>query len=70
MVGIERLDEEDKVVVQKLIYRHLEATESARAKEILADWTKFAGSFWKVEPKSIAAQPVEPKPAQTTATKP
>mgnify|MGYP000458437209 CR=1 FL=1 len=76
MVGIERLDEEDKVVVQKLIYRHLEATESARANEILADWTKFAKSFWKVKPRSTLATPIEFKPVspatlgETAATKP
>ncbi|MEP6667671.1 MAG: glutamate synthase large subunit [Chthoniobacter sp.] len=62
MVGIERLTDDDKGLVQKLIYKHLEATESARAKEILADWQKFAGRFWKVVPKS-AAKPAEPKPA-------
>jgi len=63
MVGIERLTEEDKVVVQQLIYKHLEATESARAKEILADWSKFASSFWKVLPKSTPAKAGESKPA-------
>jgi glutamate synthase (NADPH/NADH) large chain/glutamate synthase (ferredoxin) len=67
MVGIERLDEEDKGVVQQLIYKHLEATESARAKEILADWQKFAGSFWKVKPKAQAGKPAEAKaPAAAT----
>jgi glutamate synthase (NADPH/NADH) large chain/glutamate synthase (ferredoxin) len=68
MVGIERLTDDDKVVVQQLIYKHLEATESARAKEILADWSKFAGAFWKVKPKTAAAKPVEPKPAAPVAT--
>jgi len=75
LVGIERLNEEDKATVQQLIYKHLEATESARAKEILADWQKFAGSFWKVKPKSQTGKPVETKaPAaageQVSAVKP
>ena len=26
-----------------MIYQHLEATESARAKEVLADWAQFQG---------------------------
>jgi glutamate synthase domain-containing protein 3 len=68
MVGIERLSEEDKTVVQQLIYKHLEASESARAKEILADWTKFAGSFWKVKAKGPAPKPVETKPVAVAAS--
>jgi len=66
LVIIERLSDEDTGLVQQLIYRHLEATESARAKEILADWQKFAGSFWKVKPKS-AGKPAEVKPAAPAA---
>jgi len=62
LVGIERLSEEDKGLVQQLIYKHLEATESARAKEILADWQKFAGNFWKVKPKSTG-KPADVKPS-------
>jgi len=69
LVGIERLNEEDKGIVQQLIYKHLEATESARAKEILADWQKFAGSFWKVKPKALAGKPAEAK-APVTASGP
>jgi glutamate synthase domain-containing protein 3 len=68
LVSIERLSEEDRVILQQLVYRHLEATESERAKEILADWPKFAGSFWKVQPKAAApvfnpAQAAQPEPA-------
>ncbi len=57
LVAIERLGEEDKVVVQSLIYRHLEATESPRAKEVLGDWTRFSGAFWKVAPKAAMTKP-------------
>jgi glutamate synthase domain-containing protein 2/glutamate synthase domain-containing protein 1/glutamate synthase domain-containing protein 3 len=66
MVGIERLSEEDKGVVQQLIYKHLEATESIRAREILADWPKFAGTFWTVRPKTPTARPSEAKPEAKT----
>jgi glutamate synthase domain-containing protein 3 len=69
LVVAERLTEEDKVVLQQLIYRHLEATDSARAREILGDWTRFAGAFWKVIPRPPAAKPAEAyPPAKTEAT--
>ena len=64
LVVIDRLTDEDKVVLQQLIYRHLEATESQRAKEILGDWPRFAGHFWKVKPKPPIAKPLELKPVQ------
>jgi glutamate synthase (NADPH/NADH) large chain/glutamate synthase (ferredoxin) len=62
LVVVERLSDEDKVIVQQLVYRHLEATESARAKQILGEWSKFAAHFWKVKPKPPAAKPSEAKP--------
>jgi glutamate synthase domain-containing protein 3 len=58
-----RLEEEGDVKALKgLIYRHLELTDSQRAKEILADWPKFAAKFWKVCP----TVPDAPKVAETT----
>jgi glutamate synthase domain-containing protein 2/glutamate synthase domain-containing protein 1/glutamate synthase domain-containing protein 3 len=51
LIVIERLSEEDEKLLQGLIYRHLEATESKRAKEILGDWAKFRPDFWKATPK-------------------
>jgi glutamate synthase domain-containing protein 3 len=68
LVVNERLTDEDKVVLQQLIYRHLEATDSARAREILADWNRFAASFWKVIPRPPAAKPSEAKPEAKTET--
>jgi len=59
----EALSDEDKVVVQQLIYQHLDKTESVRAKEILADWPKYAAKFWKVRPRQSP-----PKPAAVAAT--
>ena len=68
LVVIERLSDEDKVVLQQLIYRHLEATESARAREILGDWNRFESSFWKVIPRPPAAKASESKPEAKTET--
>jgi glutamate synthase (NADPH/NADH) large chain/glutamate synthase (ferredoxin) len=62
LIVAERLTAEDEVVVKQLIYQHLEATESRRAKDILADWAKFQPNFWKAVPKPPAAKPPEPKP--------
>ena len=49
MVTLHRLSEPEEINALKgIIYKHLELTESARAKEILGDWTKFEPLFWKV----------------------
>jgi len=51
MVGLERLSgAEDSKILQAIIYQHLEATESRKAKEILAKWDQFSPKFWKVIP--------------------
>jgi glutamate synthase (NADPH/NADH) large chain/glutamate synthase (ferredoxin) len=65
LVGVERLAEPDVTLVQQLVYRHLENTESERAREILANWAHFGPKFWKVRPHLPPAKPVEaqPKPA-------
>ncbi len=58
MVGLERLsDQADISVLKELIYKHLELTESGRAKEILADWTKHEKLFWKVCPHPPVQSP-------------
>ncbi|MCB1089115.1 MAG: glutamate synthase subunit alpha, partial [Verrucomicrobiae bacterium] len=66
MVQITRFeDAEDENAVKQLIYQHLEYTESERAREILGDWERFRGRFWKVAPKAglsevkAAADPVK-----------
>jgi glutamate synthase (NADPH/NADH) large chain/glutamate synthase (ferredoxin) len=59
LVAIERLAGEDDVVaLQALIYKHLELTESALAKEVLGDWEGFKTKFWKVLPKVPTAPPL------------
>ena len=60
LIRVERLGSEDDINTLKgLIYKHLEMSESARAKEILADWPGFQEKFWKVVP----LPPVVAKPA-------
>jgi glutamate synthase domain-containing protein 2/glutamate synthase domain-containing protein 1/glutamate synthase domain-containing protein 3 len=58
--------EEDVTALKGLIYKHLELTESERAKEILADWPKYAAKFWKVCP----TVPDAPKAADAAAKAP
>ena len=41
-------DAEGSQTLQSLIYRHLELTDSARAREILGDWPRFAAKFWQI----------------------
>ena len=51
MVTLEKLSgPEDAKVLQAIIYQHLEATESKKAKEILAKWDEYAAKFRKVVP--------------------
>jgi glutamate synthase (NADPH/NADH) large chain/glutamate synthase (ferredoxin) len=66
MVGLERLtsDEEAKRL-EKLIYAHLEATESPRAAAILKNWSETRGQFWAVVP-----HPAEAKPAAAPVHEP
>ena len=58
MVGLERLDENEEIKeLQKLIYDHLEATESHAANDILKNWEKSLPKFWRVVPNPPAAKP-------------
>ena len=66
MVTLEKLSGgEDAKALQAIIYQHLEATESKKAKEILAKWDDYAPKFRKVVPHP----PVSTLPAgQATPT--
>ncbi len=71
LVVHERLvEEEDIVAVQGLVYKHLERTESDRAKEILGDWHRYESKFWKIRPIHIPTAPkvdvVPPRAAEET----
>ena len=49
--------EEDVNTLKAFIYQHIERTESEKARDILADWPKYADKFWKVSPTVPAAKP-------------
>ena len=54
LVGISRLEQpEDVKFLQALIYRHLELTDSQRAREILNGWQEYSYMFWKITPFSV-----------------
>jgi glutamate synthase (NADPH/NADH) large chain/glutamate synthase (ferredoxin) len=51
MITLHRLGTPEEIKsVRGLIYRHLELTDSARARAILDHWTQFEPLFWKVQP--------------------
>jgi len=65
LVTRERLEHEaDIIAVKELVYKHLERTESDRAKEILSDWNRYESKFWKIRPIGL---PPAPKPALAIA---
>jgi len=68
LVVIERLNATTEVPLKELVEKHLKETGSAYAKEILADWPRFAASFWKVLPRPPAPKPSEVKPTATSET--
>jgi len=52
MVDLEPLiDEEDILTVQDLLRKHVECTQSTRAKKVLADWDRMFSKFVKVMPR-------------------
>ncbi|PWT83463.1 MAG: glutamate synthase large subunit [Acidobacteria bacterium] len=73
LVTNERLQcEEDVVAVKELVYKHLERTESDRAKEILSDWNRYQPKFWRIRPinlPSTTPKVVSLAPAQETIAK-
>jgi glutamate synthase domain-containing protein 2/glutamate synthase domain-containing protein 1/glutamate synthase domain-containing protein 3 len=72
MIGLERLSADDDTLrLKELIYKHLELTESATAKEILGNWAKFQPLFWKVVPHppvQMPAKAVSPEAAAAVKT--
>ena len=64
----ERLEsEEDIIAVKELVYKHLERTESDRAKEILSDWSRYQSKFWRIRPINVAPAPKPAIPAPAAA---
>jgi glutamate synthase domain-containing protein 3 len=63
-VRIERIDTgEETKSLQKIIYRHLEITNSPRAREVLMNWHEHHPMFWKVSPlqSPVVAHAPEPE---------
>jgi len=60
-------DPEDINQLKKLIFDHLERTDSQRSKAILADWAAYEGKFVKVTSK---AEPVQVPPEEEVAPAP
>jgi glutamate synthase domain-containing protein 2/glutamate synthase domain-containing protein 1/glutamate synthase domain-containing protein 3 len=53
LVGIERLAEDSDIdLVRSMIERHVGYTESAHAKNVLANWESYRALFWKVRSHS------------------
>ncbi|MGH6631668.1 MAG: glutamate synthase subunit alpha, partial [Burkholderiales bacterium] len=58
LVRIERIIEpDDSQLLRQLIFRHMEKTDSDRAREILDRWSEIILHFWKVEPRSKPKSP-------------
>ncbi len=58
MVGLERLtNDEEAKTVERLVYEHLEATDSPNAAELLKNWHQSREQFWVVVPHPSAALP-------------
>ncbi len=54
MVGIERLEDPEEIErVRAMITRHLELTDSARARDVLASWERLQPKFVAVVPKDF-----------------
>ena len=52
LVGLEQVTEpEDIELLEALVRRHQEVTNSDRARDILAEWRRYLPMFWKVAPK-------------------
>jgi glutamate synthase (ferredoxin) len=51
LVGIERLEHpQDIELLQSIMTRHHQATDSPHAHHVLANWGEYVGKFWKVVP--------------------
>lgn len=70
MVGIEKLADhkDDAKLVEKLVYKHLEKTESPHANNILKNWSENIQNFWVVVPNPAEAKPAS-KPVHELAEK-
>lgn len=63
MVNLQRINLDDASLVKEQVYKHLELTESKRAKTILAKWNDYEKLFWKVIPHPPVATVAKPEAA-------
>ncbi len=69
MVKAEPLaDEADVALVQQLAHDHLERTDSARASEILKNWSEHVGKFFKISPSEPPNPPAYDQPEASEET--
>ena len=54
MVDLVPLDEDDRALVEALVRKHFEETESAVAEKLLADWSSSIDRFAKILPRDYA----------------
>ncbi|MFO7168138.1 MAG: hypothetical protein DIU80_008915, partial [Chloroflexota bacterium] len=55
LVDLQPLEAQDEENVRALLVRHAELTCSARAAELLENWSKVRGRFWRVQPRGVPA---------------
>jgi glutamate synthase (NADPH/NADH) large chain/glutamate synthase (ferredoxin) len=63
LLRVRRIEaDEEARTIQRIIHRHLERTDSTRAREVLMDWDTYLPLFWIVIPKG-AVQSAREHPA-------
>jgi glutamate synthase (ferredoxin) len=59
MIRAERLGDDWQVEeLRRLIEQHVQQTDSARGRELLAQWATVRGRFWHIVPRAIEAAPI------------
>ncbi|MCH7510837.1 MAG: glutamate synthase large subunit, partial [Chloroflexi bacterium] len=56
LVAIKRIAGDDIEIVQALIQRHVQVTESRRGQDVLDNWDRYRPLFWKVAPHSAMTE--------------
>ena len=70
LVGAARIaSPEDEALLKELVVQHSEKTGSPLAARILAGWSDYLGSFWKVTPHIPPAKPIVEKKGEEESGK-
>ncbi|HEY6952258.1 MAG TPA: glutamate synthase large subunit, partial [Bacteroidota bacterium] len=72
LVDARRLDGTEEIrLLQSIVYRYLEATNSSRAQKVLMNWAEYQSMFWKITPKGqpsiFETQQIQPEPVTEKA---